>query len=53
MGKDPLKTKVSEGLAKMHKAGEFVSEEKALELADKARKDAEETRKQHLKKLEQ
>ncbi|HGM4678989.1 hypothetical protein KKZ45_10395 [Enterobacter bugandensis] len=52
MNKDPLETSVSEGLAKMHESAELVSEETALKLAEKARKDAEETKKQYRKKQE-
>lgn len=53
MGKDPLETKVSEGLGKMHEAGELISEKTVEELAEKARKDAEESRQQYIKKHEQ
>lgn len=53
MSKDPLETDISEGLAKMHEASELVTEEEVEDLADKARKEAELTRKQHLDKLEQ
>ena len=53
MSKDPLQTRVSEGLGKMHEAGEYVSEEKANELAEKARKDAKASKQQHLKKHNQ
>lgn len=49
MNKDPLDTKVSEGLAEMHKAGAFISEEKAQELAEKAQKEAEDNKLQHSK----
>ncbi|HDT3870217.1 TPA: hypothetical protein QHP67_002135 [Klebsiella pneumoniae subsp. pneumoniae] len=50
MSKDPLKTSVSEGLAKMHEASEFIPEETVEELAEKARKDAEESKQQHRNK---
>jgi len=53
MSKDPLETDISAGLAKMHEASELVTEEEVEELAAKARKEAELTRKQHLDKLEQ
>lgn len=53
MNKDPLETDVNAGLAKMHEAGELVTEEEIEELAAKARKEAELTRKRHLNKLEQ
>ncbi|MCS3433169.1 hypothetical protein [Klebsiella sp. BIGb0407] len=53
MSKDPLETDVNEGLAKMHEASELVSEEEVEALAEKARKEAELTRKQHQNKLEQ
>jgi len=53
MNKDPLETDVNEGLAKMHEASELVTEEEIEELAAKARKEAELTRKRHLNKLEQ
>jgi|UPI0005C3A767 hypothetical protein len=50
MSNDPLKTSVSEGLAKMHEASEFIPEETVEELAEKARKDAEESKLQHRNK---
>lgn len=53
MSKDPLETDVNAGLAKIHEANERVTEEEAEELAEKARNEAELTRKQHLDKLEQ
>lgn len=53
MSKDPLETRVSEGFAKLHEAGELISEEQVKELAEKASKDAEESKQQHLKKHEQ
>ncbi|ELO0858801.1 hypothetical protein RZD29_002759 [Citrobacter amalonaticus] len=43
--KDPLKTNVSDGLAKMHEAAELISEEKFNELAEKAKTDALENKK--------
>ncbi|ADU72349.1 hypothetical protein [Pantoea sp. At-9b] len=42
MSTDPLKTNVSDGLVKMHEAAELIPEEKIAELAEKAKKDAEE-----------
>jgi len=53
MSKDPLETDVNEGLAKMHEAREQLTEEEIEALAEKARKEAELTRKKHQNKLEQ
>ena len=53
MSKDPLETGVNAGLARMHEASEWVTEEEVDELAAKARKEAEQSRKQHANKLEQ
>ena len=50
MSKEPLTTDVNEGLAKMHEAGEQVTEQEAEALAEKAKKEAEKSRKQYLKK---
>ena len=47
MSKEPLETSVNEGLAKMHEAGELIPKEAVEELAEKARKDAEEERQRH------
>lgn len=50
MSKNPLETDVNAGLAKMHEANERVSEEEVEALAEKARKEAELSQKQHQKK---
>lgn len=50
MSKDPLTTDVNAGLAKMHEAGEQITEQEVEELAEKAKEEAEQSRKQYIKK---
>lgn len=43
MNKDPLTTNVSDGLGKMHEAAELIPEETIIELAEKAKLEAQKT----------
>ncbi|MBK4555596.1 MULTISPECIES: hypothetical protein [Enterobacteriaceae] len=53
MRKEPLETNVTDGLAEMHEAAELIPEDKVEELAEKAKKEAEEATSEYRKKHEE
>ncbi|WP_158414359.1 MULTISPECIES: hypothetical protein [Enterobacteriaceae] len=50
MNIEPLETNVGDGLAEIHEAGKLIPEDKVEELAEKAKKEAEEATAEYRKK---